>query len=152
MRRYRFNDAASALYQFIWHELCDWYLEIAKLSLYRAGEPAARLRTQHTLVTVLEQALRLLHPFMPFITEEIWQQLPHRGESVMVAPYPRRRAALTDGAAERDMGLVIELVTALRNIRGEMRIGSRHHARRDGAGGRRTTRPCCATRHRWWKR
>ncbi len=122
LRRYRFNDAASALYQFIWHELCDWFLEIAKLSLYRADDPAARGRTQHTLVTVLEQALRLLHPFMPFISEEIWQQLPHRGDSIMIAPYPRRRAALTDAAAEREMGQLIELVTALRNIRGEMRI------------------------------
>ena len=122
LRRYRFNDAASALYQFIWHELCDWYLEIAKLSLYQTDHPAARRRTQHTLVTVLEQALRLLHPFMPFITEEIWQQLPHRGESIMIASYPRGRAALIDAGAEREMGLVIELVTALRNIRGEMRI------------------------------
>jgi valyl-tRNA synthetase len=122
LRHYRFNDAASALYQFIWHELCDWYLEVAKLSLYRPDAPAARARTQHTLVTVLEQALRLLHPLMPFITEEIWQQLPHRGESIMMAPYPRARAALTDEAAERTMGLLIDLVTALRNIRGEMRI------------------------------
>ncbi len=69
--------------------MCDWYLEIAKLSLYQTDDPAARRRTQHTLVTVLEQALRLLHPFMPFITEEIWQQLPHRGESIMIASYPR---------------------------------------------------------------
>ncbi len=122
LRRYRFNDAASALYQFIWHELCDWYLEIAKLSLYRGEDPAARQRTQHTLVTVLEQTLRLLHPFMPFITEEIWQQLPHRGESIMIAPYPRPRVSRADAAAERDMSLVIELVTALRNIRGEMQI------------------------------
>jgi valyl-tRNA synthetase len=122
LRRYRFNDAASALYQFIWHELCDWYLETAKLSLYRGEDPAARQRTQHTLVTVLEQTLRLLHPFMPFITEEIWQQLPHRGESIMIAPYPRPRVSRADAAAERDMGLVIELVTALRNIRGEMQI------------------------------
>src|SRR5262249_11332928 len=103
LKRYRFNDAASALYQFIWHELCDWYLEIAKLSLYRAESPAARLRTQHTLVTVLETALRLLHPFMPFITEELWQRLPHRGESIMVAPYPRAKAGQTDAEAEREM-------------------------------------------------
>ena len=122
LRRYRFNDAASTLYQFIWHELCDWYLEIAKLSLYRADAPAARQRTQHTLVTVLEQAQRLLHPFMPFITEEIWQQLPHRGDSIMIAAYPRARAAMADAAAEEQMALLIELVTALRNIRGEMRV------------------------------
>jgi valyl-tRNA synthetase len=122
LKRYRFNDAASALYQFVWHELCDWYLEIAKLSLYRAESPAARWRTQHTLVTVLETALRLLHPFMPFITEELWQRLPHRGDSVMVAPYPRVKAGQVDADAERDMAAVMELVTAVRNIRGEMRI------------------------------
>jgi valyl-tRNA synthetase len=120
--RYRFNDAAAALYQFIWHELCDWYLEIAKLSLYRGDAPAARLRTQHTLVTVLEGALRLLHPFMPFITEEIWQQLPHRGPSIMRAPYPRARAAAVRAGVEAEMGTVVALVTALRNMRGEMRI------------------------------
>jgi valyl-tRNA synthetase len=122
LRRYRFNDAASALYQFIWHELCDWYLEMAKLSLYRPDAPAARLRTQHTLVTVLESALRLLHPFMPFITEEIWQQLPHRGVSIMRAPYPRARRVAVEDRVKADMETVIALVTALRNIRGEMRI------------------------------
>jgi valyl-tRNA synthetase len=121
--RYRFNEAASALYQFIWHELCDWYLEIAKLSLYQPESAAARARTQHTLVAVLEPTLRLLHPFMPFITEEIWQQLPHRGESIMVAPYPRARATHIDTSAEREMQSLIDLVTAIRNIRGEMRIG-----------------------------
>jgi len=120
--RYRFNEAASALYQFTWHELCDWYLEIAKVSLYQPASPAARARTQHTLVTVLESTLRLLHPFMPFITEEIWQQLPHRGESIMVAPYPRARAAHVDSRAEKEMQGVIDLVTAIRTIRGEMRI------------------------------
>ncbi|MBI1964476.1 MAG: valine--tRNA ligase [Candidatus Rokubacteria bacterium] len=121
LRAYRFNDAAATLYQFVWSEFCDWYLEIAKLSLYHAESPAQRLRTQHTLVTVLEATLRLLHPFMPFITEELWQRLPHAGDSIVVAPYPRagrRRAA----AAEREMEAVMAVVTAVRNIRGEMRI------------------------------
>jgi valyl-tRNA synthetase len=122
LRRYRFNDAASAIYQFLWHEFADWYLEVAKLSLYRPETPEERLRTQHTLVTVLETTLRLLHPFMPFITEEIWQRLPHEGESIMVAPYPRARRRPADGEAERAMGLVIEVVTAIRAIRGEMRV------------------------------
>jgi valyl-tRNA synthetase len=122
LSRYRFNEAASALYQFVWHEFCDWYLEIAKLSLYQREVAAVRARTQHTLVTVLEPTLRLLHPLMPFITEEIWQQLPHRGESIMVAPYPRARAARIDAEAERQMQSVIDLVTAIRNVRGEMRI------------------------------
>jgi valyl-tRNA synthetase len=123
LRRYRFNDAASAVYQFMWHELADWYLETAKVPLYRADDPARRLRTQHTLVTVLETALRLLHPFMPFITEELWQRLPHRGESIMVAPYPRVPRRAIDEEAERRMGAIMGVVTAIRNIRGEMRIG-----------------------------
>ncbi len=122
LRRYRFNDAASAVYQFVWHELCDWYLEMAKLSLYRAATPAERNRAQHTLVTVLETALRLLHPFMPFITEEIWQRLPHQGDSIMIAPYPRPRRGAVHADAEREMGSVMALITAIRNIRGEMRI------------------------------
>ncbi|MBI2216520.1 MAG: valine--tRNA ligase [Candidatus Rokubacteria bacterium] len=122
LKRYRFNDAASAIYQFLWHEFADWYLEIAKLSLYRPETPDERLRTQHTLVTVLETTLRLLHPFTPFITEEIWQRLPHDGESIMVAPYPRARRKAGDAGAERTMGLVIDLVTAIRTVRGEMRV------------------------------
>src|SRR5919198_3028321 len=122
LRRYRFNDAASAVYQFLWHEYCDWYLEIAKLSLYRAAEPVERLRTQHTLVEVLETTLRLLHPFMPFVTEEVWQRLPHKGESIMVAPYPKATRKHHDPAAEREMAAVMDVVTAVRNIRGEMRI------------------------------
>jgi len=122
LRRYRFNDAASAVYQFLWHEYCDWYLEIAKLSLYHAEHPDARLRTQHTLVEVLETTLRLLHPFMPFITEEVWQRLPHRGESIMIAPYPKAARKQHDPTAEREMGVVMDVVTAVRNIRGAMRI------------------------------
>jgi valyl-tRNA synthetase len=122
LRRYRFNDAASAIYQFVWHELCDWYLELAKVPLYRPGSPAERLAAQHTLVTVLETTLRLLHPFMPFITEEIWQRLPGTGESIMIASYPRVLRGQVDATAERDMAAVMEAVVAIRNIRGEMRI------------------------------
>jgi valyl-tRNA synthetase len=120
LRRYRFNDAASALYQFLWHEFCDWYLEFAKVALYGAGDPAARLRAQHALVSVLERTLRALHPFMPFLTEEVWQRLPHAGESIMVAPYPR--AARQQPEAERAMTVVMDVITAIRNIRGEMRL------------------------------
>jgi valyl-tRNA synthetase len=119
---YRFNDAAGAIYQFLWNDFCDWYLEAAKGPLYRADSPAERQRVQHTLVTVLETTLRLLHPFMPFITEELWQRLPHEGDSVMVASYPRASAALIAPDAERDMAVLMQSVTAIRNIRGEMRI------------------------------
>jgi valyl-tRNA synthetase len=122
LRRYRFGDAASSVYQFLWHEYCDWYLEIAKLTLYRPESPGQRARTQATLVRVLEATLRLLHPFMPFITEEIWQRLPHKGESIMLAPYPRVAGKQRNPEAEREMAAVMALVTAVRNIRGEMRI------------------------------
>ena len=119
---YRFNDAAGAIYQFLWSDFCDWYLEIAKISLYRPEDPAERQRVQHTLVTVLEATLRLLHPFMPFITEELWQRLPHDGESIMVAAYPKASRNGHDAEAERQMDVLIQAVTAIRNIRGEMRI------------------------------
>jgi len=122
LKAYRFNDAASAIYQFLWGELCDWYLEIAKLDLYRADDPARKLATQHALVTTLEATLRLLHPFMPFITEEIWQRLPHEGDSIMIAPYPKPGRRRVDATAEREMGVVMGVVTAIRNIRGEMRV------------------------------
>jgi valyl-tRNA synthetase len=118
---YRFNDGAGAIYQFLWNDVCDWYLEIAKGALYGTADPAGRNRVQHALVTVLETTLRLLHPFMPFITEELWQRLPHQGESIMVAPFPKATAA-ADPDAEREMALLMQVVTALRNIRGEMRL------------------------------
>src|SRR5262249_26393032 len=122
LKKYRFSDAASALYQFLWHEFCDWYLEMAKLSLYQPESPGQRARTQVTLVRVLEATLRLLHPFMPFITEEIWQRLPHKGDTIMTAPYPRPSKKDRNPDAERQMTAVMDLVTAVRNIRGEMRI------------------------------
>jgi valyl-tRNA synthetase len=122
LETYRFNDAAGAIYQFLWSDFCDWYLEIAKIALYRGEDAAERQRVQHTLVMVLEATLRLLHPFMPFITEELWQRLPHDGESIMVAAYPKASRNGHDAEAERQMGVLIQAVTAIRNIRGEMRI------------------------------
>jgi len=119
---YRFNDAASAIYHFLWHEFCDWYLEIAKLALYNRDDGAGRARTQQTLVEVFEATLRLLHPFMPFLTEEIWQRLPHAGESIMIAPFPRASRAQTDPRAERDMAPLLGIVSAVRNIRSESRV------------------------------
>ncbi len=120
---YRFNDAATALYRFIWGEVCDWYLELAKPTLYGADE-AAKATTRHTLVTVLDQTMRLLHPFMPFITEEIWQALPIQRPtaSIMIAPYPVVQDAWRDAEAEARIGQLIEAVTAIRNIRSELGI------------------------------
>jgi valyl-tRNA synthetase len=119
---YRFNDAASAVYQFLWHEYCDWYLEIAKRSLYQPESPAARAMTQRTLVETLEATLRLLHPFMPFISEELWQRLPHAGDSIMIAAFPKASRKGRDPEAERLMAPVLDVVSAIRTIRSESRI------------------------------
>jgi valyl-tRNA synthetase len=124
LEAYRFNDAASTVYQFIWHELADWYIELAKEALF--GEDPGRKRgAQAVLTHCLDTSLRLLHPMMPFVTEELWQTLRRAvgadwGDSLMVAPFPRRRAV--DEAAERSFGPVIGVIDALRNVRGEMNI------------------------------
>ncbi|MEX2220642.1 MAG: valine--tRNA ligase [Candidatus Rokuibacteriota bacterium] len=119
---YRFNDAASAVYQFLWHEYCDWYLEIAKRSLYQPESPEAKAVTQRTLVETLETTLRLLHPFMPFISEELWQRLPRAGESIMLAPFPKATRKGRDAEAERLMAPVLDFVSAIRTVRSESRI------------------------------
>ena len=120
---YRFNDAASGLYRFIWGEVCDWYLELIKPTLY-GPDAAAKAATRRTLTTVLDHAMRLLHPFMPFVTEEIWQALPMQRPtaSIMIAPYPRAVDAWRDAEAETRVGQLIAAVTAIRNIRAELGI------------------------------
>ncbi len=118
---YNFSEACRALYEFFWSDFCDWYVELSKLRLY--GDDEAGKRTaQYVLWTVLEQALRLLHPFMPFITEEIWQRLPHEGESITVAPWPRPRPDARDARAEEDMGALREVITCMRRLRSEMGV------------------------------
>jgi len=117
---YDMDDAARALYEFIWNEYCDWYIELAKPRLQ--GDPAARAQVQAILHSVLETALRLLHPIMPFITEEIWQALPHEGESIMVAPFPAVDAARIDDEAEAGMNLVMDAVRSVRNLRAELGV------------------------------
>ncbi len=128
---YRYNDIASSLYHFIWHEYCDWYLEFSKPVLYEEKGSASRQAAQTVLAHVLETALRLLHPIMPFITEEIWQALPEgvrsqksevRKESIMMASYPVADEKLINAGIERDMQMVMDLILAIRNIRGEMNI------------------------------
>ena len=120
---YKFNDAAGALYAFTWHEFCDWYIELSKEDLY--GEDVARRQVaQEVLFTVLEQLLRLLHPIMPFITEEIWQVLP--GErptsSIMLAPYTNADAWPSNPQGAAKMELIMEVIKGVRNIRGEMNV------------------------------
>jgi valyl-tRNA synthetase len=122
LEEYRFNDAAQAVYHYIWHELCDWYLELIKPGLYGAEHAEAKRTTQKILVYVLDNTLRLLHPFMPFISEEIWQRLPHSGESIMVAPFPEVAPELIDETAAKVMEEVMGVITGVRNIRGELGV------------------------------
>jgi valyl-tRNA synthetase len=121
---YRFNDAASALYRFTWHEFCDWYIEISKVLL--AGDEADRAETSATLNGVFEQVLRLLHPVVPFVTEELWQGLPADGRGgtdfVMQAAWPEPQASWDDPGADHEIGTIIEVLRAVRNIRAEMNI------------------------------
>jgi len=119
---YRFNDAAAAVYQFVWHEFCDWYLELIKPVLYGGENPAGRRAAQQTLLNVLTASLKLLHPFMPFLTEEIWQTLVADGSSVMVAEFPAMNDTVADPEAEQEMSRIMEVITRIRNIRGEMNV------------------------------
>jgi len=117
--RYEFGEVGRALYNFIWDDFCDWYIEMAKLPLYGDNEEAKKT-TRSVLAYVLDQTMRLLHPFMPFITEEIWQNLPHQGESITVSEWPKVRPELTDEHASSEMKLLVEIIRAVRNIRAEV--------------------------------
>ena len=132
---YRFNDAANALYQFVWHELCDWYLEIIKPVLYgqsgpptdpdgagRVPESARHETTRFVLWSVLNETLRLLHPFIPFVAEEIWHKVPGTHGSIMTAEFPRPAEHREDREAEEAMKLLMGVVNGTRNIRGEMNV------------------------------
>ena len=121
-REYKFNELANLIYQFTWHEFCDWYLELIKPVLYQKDDSKSRLKTQHTMAEVLTTTLQLLHPIMPFITEEIWHKLPSTEGSIMVSPYPEWSPEKTDEEAEREMALIIDVVNSIRNVRWEMNI------------------------------
>ncbi len=120
---FELGEAGRAIYEFIWSEYCDWYIEISKKRLYDKTNNRARLTALYVLRYVLERSLRLLHPFMPFITEEIWQKLPNKnGASIMIAPWPEKTAANIDDTAETQMAIVSETVKVIRNLRAEMQI------------------------------
>jgi len=117
--RYEFGEVGRALYNFIWDDFCDWYIEMAKLPLYGEDE-AAKKTTRSILAYVLDQTMRLLHPFMPFITEEIWQNLPHEGESITTAAWPEAKPEFSDDQAAQEMKLLMEMIRSVRNIRSEV--------------------------------
>jgi valyl-tRNA synthetase len=126
LENYKFNEAAGAIYQFIWHELCDWYLEAIKPVLYGKMGENAKESTQAILWLALRDTLKILHPFMPFVTEEIWHKLPGTKGSIMTATYPSKKedfeSTYSDGIAETEMTLIMDIITGIRNIRGEMNI------------------------------
>ena len=129
---YHFNDAASSLYQFVWHEYCDWYVELSKPAL-KDVDPLKKKAAQTTLVATLETVLRLLHPIMPFLTEEIWQKLPvqvrGKAASIMVSPFPKAESPLIDKDVEGIMRVPMDAILAIRNIRGEMNISPKERVR-----------------------
>ncbi|MFR8012700.1 MAG: valine--tRNA ligase [Clostridia bacterium] len=118
--KFELGVAVQKLYDFIWDILCDWYIELVKVRLREEGDTAANARA--VLVYVMSNTLKLLHPFMPFITEEIWQTLPHEGESIMISAWPEYDPALDFSADEAEMGRVMEAIRAIRNRRAQMNV------------------------------
>ena len=121
LEKYELGEAARVAYDFTWDEFCDWYVEIAKTRLYR-GTPIEKYTAQTVLVTVAKQILELLHPFIPFITEELWQYLPHQGQSIMLAHYPDGGSMEDYSTEAEQMRLIMDCVRAIRNIRAEMKV------------------------------
>lgn len=123
LEEYDLGLAASRVYEFLWDELCDWYIEIIKPRLYGRETPESRRRAQETLVETLTGTLTLLHPFMPFITEELWQHLPHQGETIMLTAWPEGDPGRLDEKAEEALSLVMDVVKAARNLRTQVNVG-----------------------------
>ncbi len=122
LEKFELGEAADSVYDFIWSSYCDWYIELAKPRLYNKDNAADRATAQYILVEILRSSMELLHPFMPFVTEQIWQHLPHEGESIMIASWP---TAMTAGASDekaKQMEIMMDAVKAIRNMRAEMNV------------------------------
>jgi valyl-tRNA synthetase len=120
--RYRVAELSQTLYRFLWNEVCDWYLEAVKHRLYNEADPAEKSRAQGVLVTVLDAVLRLLHPCMPFVTEELWRRLPGKTQSIMKAAWPKPTNYPVDENAVTRFEFLKETVTAVRTSRSELNI------------------------------
>ena len=121
LNKYELGLAAQKIYDFTWNEFCDWYIELVKPRLY-GSDDSARGTALYTLVYVLSNTLKLLHPFMPFITEELWQHLPHEGESIMISSWPIENKAEINKNAEDEMHAIMDAIRSIRNIRAEMGV------------------------------
>ncbi len=120
IEEHKYNEAAGALYQFVWNVYCDWYLELIK-PILTGGDEAAKAETRASAAWVLDQIMLLLHPFMPFVTEELWQQTAHREQWLIDAPWPSYKG-LGDSAADAEIGWVIRLISEVRSVRAEMNV------------------------------
>ena len=127
MEKFELGVAAQKLYEFIWDILCDWYIELTKTRIAAGGDTA--LGAQRVLLHVLEGTLKLLHPFMPFLTEEVWQALPHEGDSIMVAPWPVHASGLSFPREEAAFSMVMDAIRAIRNRRADMNVPPSKKAR-----------------------
>lgn len=116
---YQFGEAGRELYNFIWNDFCDWYIEISKVAL-NGNDEELKTRKQENLIWILDQILRLLHPIMPFVTEKLWLSMPHDGKSIMVAKYPETHKEFENKEADSQMAFLIEVIKAVRNIRMEV--------------------------------
>ena len=125
---FELGEAGRMIYEFIWNEFCDWYIELTKARLYDKENERAKNTALYVLSYVLEHTLRLLHPFMPFLTEEIWQKVPHDGQwkSIMIADWPTADASLRDDAAEAQMTAIMETIKTVRNLRAEVGAAPGH--------------------------
>ncbi len=124
LKTYRLNEAANALYHFTWNEYCDWYLEMAKPRWGEEADAEDRRAARWVAWKVLDGVLRLLHPFMPFVSEEIWQAIPHEGDTLALAAWPVAKRAWFDAETERQIAFVQELVVAVRNLRAESNLAA----------------------------
>ena len=120
--KFELGEAASAVYDFIWNTYCDWYIELAKPRLYNKEGGRDRQTAQYLLVSILRHMMELLHPFMPFVTEHIWQHLPHEGESIMVAPWPSTLSMDGFSSAAAHMNVMMDGIKGIRNMRAEMNV------------------------------
>lgn len=122
MERYDLGEAGRVLYEFIWDEFCDWYIELIKPRLYGKETEKSKITAQYVLAKTLRQTMELLHPFMPFITEEIWQLLPHQGETIMLSQWPQGKEEELSEKIEQQMSTIMEVIKAVRNLRSEMNV------------------------------